>query len=230
MNLIKLSPPRAVLAWLLVLISSLPASAQQPQASTSAHQDDSILQRRYDAAQKFQAANDLDHAAQQYRIFIADALGEFALGHARAGQYDKAANDFDTALSLVPDFPAMKIQYARVALDSGNLDHAKLLASGVIRDYPNNPKIAADAHAILGRVLLKTNEDTKAKQEFEAAVALDPTFENGYELAVADLDLGDGAGATEDLLRDARLLRRYRRPSTCTLAKPTAALIFRTTP
>jgi len=196
MNLVKMSPPPAVLASLLVLIGGLPAPAQQTQAPATAT-GDSILQRRYDAAQKFQAANELDHAAQQYKIFIADALGEFALGHARAGQYGKAANDFDTALSLVPDFPAMKIQYARVALDSGNLDHAKLLASGVIQNYPNNPKVAADAHAILGRVLLKANEDTKARQEFEAAVALDPTFENGYELAVADLDLGDGPGASK---------------------------------
>lgn len=196
MNLVKMSSPRAVAASLMVLIGSLPPSAQQPQTPATAH-DDSVLQRRYDAAQKFQAGNDLDRAAQQYRIFIADALGEFALGRARAGQYDKAANDFDTALILVPDFPAMKIQYARVALDSGNLAHSKLLASGVIQDYPNNPKITADAHAILGRVLLKTNEDTKAKQQFEAAVALDPTFENGYELAVADLDLGDGPGAAK---------------------------------
>jgi tetratricopeptide (TPR) repeat protein len=196
MNLLKMSPLRAALASLLVLIGSLPVTAQQPHAPTTPAAD-SILQRRYDAAQKFQAANDLDHAAQQYRIFIADALGEFALGHARAGQYDKAANYFDTALILVPDFPAMKIQYARVALDSGNLDHAKLLAAAVIRDYPNNPKVAADAHAILGRILLKTNEDAKAKEQFEAAVALDPTFENGYELAVADLDLGDGPGATK---------------------------------
>ena len=124
----------------MLLISSLPASAQQPQSPPTAH-DDSILQRRYDAAQKFQAANDLDHAAQQYRIFIADALEGFALGRARAGQYDKAANDFDTALILVPDFPAMKIQYA--------------------------------------------------------AVALDPTFENGYELAIAELDLGDGPDAAK---------------------------------
>jgi len=196
MTFAKPSQPRTVAASLLVLIGSLCTSAQQPQASAPAH-DDSILQRRYDAAQKFQAANDLDHAAQQYRIFIADALGELALGHARAGQYDKAANDFDAALTLVPDFPAMKIQYARVALDSGNLDHAKLIASGVIQDYPNNPKVSADAHAILGRVLLKANEDTKAKQQFEAAVALDPTFENGYELAVADLDLGDGPSAAK---------------------------------
>jgi len=196
MSLVTMSPPGTAWASLLVLLCALPTPTQQPQRPPPAH-DDSILQRRYDAAQKFQAANDLDHAAQQYRIFIADALGEIALGRAHSGQYDKAANDFDTALSLVPDFPAMKIQYARVALDSGNLDHAKLLASGVIETYPNNPKVAADAHAILGRVFLKSNDDTKAKQQFEAAVALDPTFENGYELAVADLDLGDGKAAAK---------------------------------
>jgi tetratricopeptide (TPR) repeat protein len=196
MNLLKISPQHAVWASLLVVSSGLPIPAQQLPSRAAPH-DDSVLQRRYDAAQKFQAANDLDHAAQQYRIFIADALGEFALGRARAGQYDKAANDFDTALTLVPDFPAMKIEYAHVAFDSGNLDHAKLLASGVIEHYPNNPKFAADAHAILGRILLKTNEDAKAQQEFEAAVELDPTFENGYELAVADLDLGDGKAATK---------------------------------
>lgn len=191
MNLLKLSEPRTAGATLLVLLGTLSPSAQQPASNGS------ILQRRYDAAQKFQAANDLDHAAQQYRIFIADALGELALGHAHAGQYDKAADDFDTALGLVPDFPVMKIQYARVALDSGNLDHAKLLASGVIQTYPNNPRVSADAHAILGRVLLKTNEDAKAKLQFEAAVALDPTFENGYELAVTDLDLGDQTSAAK---------------------------------
>ncbi|MGA8940495.1 MAG: tetratricopeptide repeat protein [Acidobacteriaceae bacterium] len=156
-----------------------------------------MLQRRYDAAQAFQAAHDLDHATQQYQIFIADSLGELALGRARAGEYEKAANYFDTALALVPDFPAMQMEYAHVAFDSGDYDHAKLLASGVIRDYPNNAKLQADAHAVLGRVLLKTNDDQGAKQQFEAAVALDPTFPNGYELAVADLDLGDGKGATK---------------------------------
>jgi tetratricopeptide (TPR) repeat protein len=195
-SVVKMNVPRALGAVVLLLLGGLQGSAQQSKEQ-STPPDGSILQRRYDAAQKFQAANDLEHAAQQYRIFIADALGEFALGHARAGQYDKAANDFDTALHLVSDFPAMKIQYARVSLDAGNPDHAILLASGVIRDYPNNQKVSADAHAILGRAFLKINQDAKAKQQFEAAVALDPTFENGYELAVADLDLGDGKGAAK---------------------------------
>jgi tetratricopeptide (TPR) repeat protein len=194
MNRRKLNSPSLAGLSLIVLMRVCPMSAQQAPA---AGQSQSVLQRRYDAAQKYQAANDLDHAAQQYRIFIADALGELALGRAHAGEYDKAANYFDTALHLVPDFPTMQIEYAHVALDSGNLDHAKLLASSALQNYPNNTKVSADAHAILGRVLLKTNEDSKARQQFEAAVALDPTFENGYELAVADLDLGDGKSAAK---------------------------------
>jgi tetratricopeptide (TPR) repeat protein len=196
LNRIKLNSPSRLGLSLIVLASLGSASAQQAPASTAA-QSQSVLQRRYDAAQKFQAAHDLDHAAQQYRIFIADALGELALGRAHAGECDKAANYFDTALNLVPDFPAMQIEYARVALDSGNLDHAKLLASTALQNYPNNTKVAADAHGILGRILLKTNEDAKAREQFEAAVAIDPTFENGYELAVADLDLGDGKSAAK---------------------------------
>jgi tetratricopeptide (TPR) repeat protein len=199
MNRMKLNSPRLARASLIVLslIVLIPVSPMSAQQAPTATQRQSVLQRRYDAAQKYQAAHDLDHAAQQYRIFIADALGELALGRAHAGEYDKAANYFDTALILVPDFPTMQIEYARVALDNGNLDHAKLLASSALQKYPNNPKVAADAHAILGRVLLKVNDDSKAKQQFEAAVALDPTFENGYELAVADLDLGDGKSAAK---------------------------------
>ena len=35
------------------------------------------------------------------------------------------------------------------------------------------------------------NRNADAKRQFEAAVFLDPSFENGYELAVIDLNLGD---------------------------------------
>jgi len=200
MNRMTLNSPsvprlRLIVLSIIVLMRTSPMSAQQ--APSPSGQGQSVLQRRYNAAQKYQAAHDLDHAAQQYRIFIADALGELALGRAHAGEYDKAANYFDAALNLVPDFPTLQIEYARVALDNGNFDHAKLLASSALQKYPNNTKVTADAHAILGRVLLKANEALKAKQEFEAAVALDPTFENGYNLAVADLNLGDGKNAAK---------------------------------
>jgi tetratricopeptide (TPR) repeat protein len=156
-----------------------------------------VLEQRYKAAQNFQAANQLDKAAQQYRIFIADTLGQIALGHARAGQPDKALNEFDEALTLVPEFPALQLEYARVALEDGNLEHAEVLAAGVLRAHSGDAKLAAKAHSLLGRVLLKKGKNAEAKAQIEQAVALDPTFEYGYALAIADLDLGDGDGAAK---------------------------------
>jgi tetratricopeptide (TPR) repeat protein len=172
-------------------------SHPQAQTQTKTSPTPSVLQQRYEAAQHFQAAHQLDQAAQQYRIFIADALGQIAIAESRAGDYEQAAGYFDEALRLVPQFPMLQLEYARAALDSGNLDHAKLLATGVIQGDSGNTKAQAGAHAILGRVLLKMDKDTEARQQVEQAVALDPTFENGYELAVADLDLGDGKAAAK---------------------------------
>ena len=40
-------------------------------------------------------------------------------------------------------------------------------------------------------------KNSEAKVEIEQAVAHDPTFENGYELAIADLDLGDGEATSK---------------------------------
>jgi len=155
------------------------------------------LQQRYDAAQRYQAAKDLEHAAEQYRLFLGDAVGEIAVGWAHAGEYEKAANDFDEVLRLVPESAAMRIAYARAALDAGKLEHARLLAMNVLRIEPGDAKANAEAHAILGRVLMKSGKDPEAKQEFEQAVVLDSTFDHGYELAVADLDTGDGNGAAK---------------------------------
>ena len=183
---------RTTFSAILFSASFLPvARAQAPAQATG----ESILQKRYEAAQKFQSANDLEHAAQQYRIFVADALGEVAIGRAQAGQYDRAEDDFDESLKLVPDFPMMQLEYARAALIAGQAEHASLLAKALIANYPANRKIQTEAHALLGRALLKLNKDTEARAELEAAVALDPTFDNGYELAIADLDLDDADAA-----------------------------------
>ncbi len=157
----------------------------------------SELQQHYDAAERYQASQDLEHAAGEYRIFIADALGELAMARGQAGDYDAAADSFDEALRLAPDVPAMRIEYARVALQSGKLEHAKLLAMDVIGEHPGDRAVEADAHVILGSVLMKTDKVAEAKQQMEDAVALNPTFDNGYGLAVADLDGGDGEGAAK---------------------------------
>jgi tetratricopeptide (TPR) repeat protein len=152
----------------------------------------SVLQRHYDDAQKFQAAGDLPQAARQYRIFIADALGELAISYARIEDYEKAAPLFDEALKLAPNSPTLQIEYAQAAFTRGELSRARSLCEEVIRSYPGNAKAVAKAQLILGRVLLKMAKDGEARKHFEAAVALEPNFENGYALAVACLDVDDG--------------------------------------
>ena len=157
----------------------------------------SVLQQHYDDAQKFQASGDLQQASRQYRIFIADALGQLAIEHARIEDYEKAAPLFDEALRLAPSSPALQIEYAQAAFVHEDLSRAKSLAEEVIRAYPSNTKADAKAHLILGRVLMEMNKDEDARQQLETAVALDPNFENGYALAVVCLDMEDGKCAAK---------------------------------
>ena len=176
-----------------LLAATFVLSAQGQSTPKSA--GDSVLQKRYETAQRFQAQNNLDQAAEQYRIFLADALGEAAIGHAQADNFDRAQDEFDEALKLVPDFPLMQLEYARTALAAGRAEHASILLRGLIQNYPANQKIQTEAHSLLGRAFLKLDKNAEAKAQFEAAVRLDPTFENGYELAVCDLNLGDAESA-----------------------------------
>jgi tetratricopeptide (TPR) repeat protein len=149
------------------------------------------LQKRYDQAQEFQRAGKLPEAAVQYRAFLAEALGELAIGYAVVPDYARAAPLFDEALSLEPNSPTLLLDYARTALTAGDFAHARTLAAEFIRMHPEDRHALAQAHQVLGRALLKVNQDREARKELEAAVALDPTFANGYDLAVACLDLDD---------------------------------------
>jgi tetratricopeptide (TPR) repeat protein len=162
----------------------LPADGPQP-ANTS-------LQQRYEDAERLLKANQLDQAAEQFRAFLADAVGELAVDRAHLGEYAKAAPLFDEALELEPNLPHLRLDYARAALLGGNYARAQSQAEAFLKDLPGEtaPSLA-QAHQILGRALLKMNQDQQARKELETAFALDPSFENGYDLAVACLDQDD---------------------------------------
>ena len=173
---------------LLILIS---AAALCGQTGHNGSVGSESLQQHYNDAQELQRTGKLNEAAEQYRAFLADALGELAMGYGLVRDYAQAAPLFDEALTLEPDSPSLLLDYARTALALGDLAHAKTLATEFIRKYPGDREKLAQAHQVLGRTLLKLNRNQEARKELEAAVALDPTFPNGYDLAVACLDLDD---------------------------------------
>lgn len=147
--------------------------------------------RHYERAENLQQAGKLSDAAAEYRAFLAGALGELAMGYGLARDYRQAAPLFDDSLALEPESADLLLNYARTALLLGDLDRAKTLATSFINKNHGSHSQLAEAHQILGRILLKTNQDHEARKELEMAVDLDPTFPNGYDLAVACLDLDD---------------------------------------
>ncbi len=176
-------------AWLFAAVTAQ-AGVQQGTNSV-ALKNEEILHQHYNAAMKYQAAHELKAAAQEYRIFLADALGELAIAEAHGDEYGKAAPNFDAALSLAPNSPALLVEYSAAALHAGRVRHAALLAQRVIENYPKNANAQARAYSLLGRAQLKQGKSAEARKSLEKAVALDPDFQNGYDLAVACLNLED---------------------------------------
>ncbi len=155
------------------------------------------LGRHYDRAEKLQQAGKLIDAAAEYRAFLAGAIGELAMGYGLARDYRHAAPLFDDSLALEPDSAEPLLNYARTALVLGDLDRAKTLAANFISRNQGSRTQLAQAHQVLGRTLLKMNQDREARKELETAVDLDSTFPNGYDLAVACLDLDDEKCASQ---------------------------------
>ena len=184
-------PSRLTLSGALLIATAFATVSLQAQAVGDS------LRQHYNRAEDLQRAGNPSAAADEYRAFLAGALGELAMGYGLAPDYQRSAPLFDEALSLEPNSPTLLLDYARTAVTLGDLSHAKTLAIQFIRTFPDNRAQLAQAHQVLGRALLKMNRDQEARKELETAVDLDPTFQNGYDLAVACLDLDDDKCAVQ---------------------------------
>jgi tetratricopeptide (TPR) repeat protein len=185
---------KVAISGILLALGSLAVSRA---AAQGAHSENSPLKNHYDAALRLQKAGELDAAAREYKLFLASALGELALGRAFAEKnYAKAAPLFDEALALEPESRPLRTEYAQAAYDAGDLEHAETLARQLLSADGAAPTDMALAHRILGRALLKQNRDQDARKEMEEAVRLDPSFANAYGLGEVCLDLDDGGCAS----------------------------------
>ena len=167
--------------------SMLAAFAQ----SNREHAAPKSLLEHYEIAQDAQTAGNLERANLEYELFLADALHHLAKGRANEKDFAQAFVWFEEALRLAPHDATLCLDYAGAALASGDVPKAKELAHLAVDGAPRD----ANAHFLLGEILLRLKENQDAKAQLEAAVALDPTFENGYALATVELALNDNQGA-----------------------------------
>ncbi len=174
-------------------VASVPSALAQTTGGSGAAAGGDSLQAHYDAAQNFQTAGDLPQATLQYKLFLAEALHRLAHDHAAARDFQKAIPLFEEALSLAPSDFEIRLDYAEASLIGKDYAKAQQLAQGSLDADPRN----ANAHLILGRALLRLNKNEAAKEQFEAAVAIDSNFDNGFALATAYLALKDEKGAAK---------------------------------
>jgi tetratricopeptide (TPR) repeat protein len=177
----------------LLLLGSALSCAQSSSNESSRNK----LHEDYRAAQLAQQSSDSVAAITAYQRFLSEAQIELAQAYLLAGDTTRSGALLENALALSPESGEL-LQIARTSLLAGQLERAKKCANAILSGAPASQKpLLAEAHQVLGRVWLKENHENDARREFEMATALDPTFQNGYNLAVTCLDLGDETCAVQ---------------------------------
>jgi tetratricopeptide (TPR) repeat protein len=156
-------------------------------------QQKSTMQEHYDAAETLQSQGDLAQADFQYKLFLGEVLQHVANGRAQNGAYARAVPLFGEAIRLTPNKTDLRMDYAQAALTARDVPKAQAVAQELVDAIPKGSKDAqaAKLHWLLGEALLGMDDNSGAKEQFEMAVAIDSTFENGYALAEAYLALLD---------------------------------------
>jgi tetratricopeptide (TPR) repeat protein len=168
-------------------LSAAAAQSAKPKPAAPKEAPPDRLQQHYDAARTFAVGGDQEHAAIEYKAFLAEALRRTA--NARTHQGDRATADelFKDAIAIAPENPDVRLDYAVLCLDKEDLAEAKLQAEKALQLSPDLMR----AHYVLGRTLYEQGDYAGAKAQLEPAIVAKPTFEMGYNLALTYLHLKD---------------------------------------
>ena len=191
---------------LLTLPGAAGVTAQKAQVPHATNQDET--RQHYDAAYRLQDAGNFRGADAEHRSFLAAALHRLANGYAGAGDYAHAAPIYDEAVAAAPEDLSLRKDAAAAALDAQNPQKAQELLQEAVDHAPgtlSRPE-RADANRILGRALLVVGDHKNAEKYTQAALTLNPTFENLYVMASTVLE-ADGPDAAAPFF--ARIIATY---------------------
>lgn len=154
------------------------------------------------------ANGDVKQAALRFEEAVArdprDIAARVRLGQARlaAGETQRAIEDLESAAQKDTGGVQADVALLTIHLNRGELDQAVQRADQLLRKQPANPL----AYNLRGLALLARNEGARARQDFERALELQPTFfPAAHNLAL--LDRRDG-GLAQARQRYEKMLER----------------------
>ena len=189
---LKIASHLSLVACLCVLSLLASALKDQPSSKRAAAKPQDDFQRHYDAARTFQLSGDQEHAAAEYKAFLADALRLIGGANLGVGKLEDADKLLGEALTLAPENAQVNLDYATLRLEQGKAQEARPYAEKAVQSAPNS----ARAQYMLGSVLFQQQDYKGAKEHLEKAVVAEPNLETGYLLGVTYLKLNDLTRAT----------------------------------
>jgi tetratricopeptide (TPR) repeat protein len=150
------------------------------------------LQAHFASAHRSQVEGRPEQAIAEYKLFLAAALRRLAERATAGEDHARAAAMLGEAAELTPQDIALSLDYVQALRGAGRLPQAQAEAESIARSNPKD----ARPHLALARILSQTGKKSEAAQQLELAVAAEPSFENGLQLAAAYLALKDPARAT----------------------------------
>jgi tetratricopeptide (TPR) repeat protein len=184
---------RCPVAQLLICFLSITAAfANQTATKRASTKPQESFQQHYDAARTFQLSGDQEHAATEYKAFLADALRLVADANLGVGNLAEADKLFAEAFSLAPENANLNVDYAALRLEQGNPKDAGAFADKGARLAPDDPR----AQYILGSALFQQQDYKGAKEHLEKAIVAQPSIQTGYLLGVTYIKLNDLTRAT----------------------------------
>jgi len=155
------------------------------------------MHRHYDAAYRFQSSGDFARADVEHTRFLAAALDHIANFYANTGDYAHAAPLYDEALTLSPTDFGLLLDSAGASLDARDPKKAKSLlqVAGDMNTKSTPARQKAEVRRMLGSTLRALGDTKAAIEQFQAAVAIDPTIENLCAWGDAALETNPEAAA-----------------------------------
>ncbi len=139
----------------------------------------------FQSAQTFQVAGDYERAAAAYREAISGALQR--LGNLRVSkkEFAEGIDLLGRAAQAAPARVAARVDLAIAHFVARDFDKAKTEIEAALQGAPKDPR----ALNLAGKVYFMKGDYSAAANRLESALRLQPDFDTGYLLALADLEL-----------------------------------------
>jgi tetratricopeptide (TPR) repeat protein len=160
------------------------------------------LRQHYTAAGTFLGRGDQQHAEEEYKAFLTEALHRVANAEAQISEISRSAESFSQALELEGKNSALLDDFAAVRFDQGQLSEAETLLNSALGIDPNDVR----AHSLLGRVHFNVEKYLAARPHFEFVLSHGDAREVWYLLGVTDLKLQQLPAAQELFSRVVQML------------------------